>query len=736
MGLQKRAILRWGLTRARALLRRRGVVRGQQIVCQDSGWVRMESFESLGPGPGEILVRTLVSAVSPGTERAQFNRLPNTQVGYPYTPGYAAVAVVAGVGAGVAGLVPGRRVAGQIPHASCATVPADACVPVPDGVEDAAAAFTTLGVIALQGVRKAGVGFADQVAVLGRGALGTLCARLSLIAGAATVDLLGRAEVRAAMAAGRRYDVVLDVTGNPVAVADAAGLARPGTRIVLVGSSRGRSPALPEGPAGGGAFEVRGAHARMRPATASSPGRWTFQDEAMLYMDLVRSGVLVPFDAPAEVLDPRECWRFYRRLGRGEPPVGAAVFDWGRVPEAGRLVKATALPPAEIFKDDVARERSVRRVPRLAGGHGRSATMTGGSGTSERLGIAFVGCGEIALRNAQAVADTEAMTLRWAIDPDLGLAADLARRWGGQAAADVARALEDPGTGAVIVCTPHHLHEPIAQQAIAAGKHVLLEKPTARNTAEARRILDAARAARVVVSTCYPRRFLSETLAAKALVQGGSLGQIEGARIAEHLYRETSYWQGGSTGRSRSSWRASKETSGGGVLLMNVSHLLDLLMSITGRAPERVYCESARHAAPGDVEDLVALTLTLEGGIVVSVSGSTCAPGTGDQVFHVLGSEGQVALDEPPRFLALRSNPYGPANEWARLPRGTEREARRDFMRAFAAAVLRKADNPVPDDEALAVQQLIDVAYESARRHEPMPISANPGTHADAATSR
>ena len=94
MGLQKRAILRWGLTRARALLRRRGVVRGQQIVCQDSGWVRMESFESLGPGPGEILVRTLVSAVSPGTERAQFNRLPNTQVGYPYTPGYAAVAVV------------------------------------------------------------------------------------------------------------------------------------------------------------------------------------------------------------------------------------------------------------------------------------------------------------------------------------------------------------------------------------------------------------------------------------------------------------------------------------------------------------------------------------------------------------------------------------------------------------------------------------------------------------------
>jgi predicted dehydrogenase len=362
--------------------------------------------------------------------------------------------------------------------------------------------------------------------------------------------------------------------------------------------------------------------------------------------------------------------------------------------------------------------------------------MTAGAGRVEHLGIALVGCGEIALRNAQAVADSEAMALRWAIDPDLALASDVARRWGGQAATDLSRALEDPGTGAVVVCTPHHLHEPIGLQAIAAGRHVLVEKPTARNAAEAGRILDAARAARVVVSTCYPRRFLAETIAAKDLVRGGSLGRIEGARIAEHLYRESSYWHGGTSGRSRSNWRAQRETSGGGVLLMNVSHLLDVLLSITGGGAQRVYCESARHAAPGDVEDLVALTLTLAGDVVVSVNASTCAPGASEQVFHILGSEGQVALDEPPRFLALRPSRYGPANEWARLPRGTERAARRDFMRAFARAVTEGAANPVPDDEALAVQHLIDVAYESARRHEPMQVSPPRGAHVDAASGR
>lgn len=738
MGLQKRAILRWGLTRARALQRRRVVVRGRRIVCHASGWVRIEPFESLGPGPGEVLVRTTLSAISPGTERAQFNRLPNTQVDYPYTPGYAAVGIVSSVGAGTAGFSPGQRVAGQIPHASLGCVPAEACVPVPDGVGDAEAAFTTLGVIALQGVRKAGVGFADRVAVLGRGLLGTLCARLARVAGAATVDLLGRAEVRAAEGAAQRYQVILDVTGNPAAIADAARLAGAGARIVLIGSSRGRSPALPEEPAGGAAFELRGAHARMRPAAASEPGRWTFGDEARLYLDLVRSGRLVPFESPVEVVDPHECWRFYRRLGRGEPPVGAAVYDWGRLPEGSRFVKATTLPPPEIFKDDVAAVRTSMRIPRLSGRSTHRTTQREGSdmAKTDRLGIAFVGCGEIALRNAQAAADSQAMTLRWAIDPDLALATDVARRWGGRAAADMAPALEDPATRAVIICTPHHLHEPIALQAIAAGRHVLLEKPTARNAAEARRILDAAHAARVVVSTCYPRRFYAETRAAKELVRGGALGAIAGARIAEHVYRESSYWHGGSTGRSRSNWRASRETSGGGVLLMNVVHLLDVLLSITGRGAQRVYCETARHAAPGDVEDFVALTLTLEGGAVVSVNASTCAPGSAEQVFHLLGSEGQVALDDPPRFLALRPNPYGPANEWTRLPRGTEGEARRDFMRAFAAAVDEGAANPVSDEETLAVQHLIDVAYESARCHEPLPLVAGPGAHVDAASNR
>ena len=140
-------------------------------------------------------------------------------------------------------------------------------------------------------------------------------------------------------------------------------------------------------------------------------------------------------------------------------------------------------------------------------------------------------------------------------------------------------------------------------------------------------MIEPARAANVVLSTCYSRRFFPEVLAARDLILQGALGRVLGARIAEHIYREISYWFGGSSGRSRSDWRVRREASGGGVLLMNLCHHLDALFFVTGLKAGRVFCESDRFAAPGDVEDQVALTVRMREGAIASVDASTCAPG-------------------------------------------------------------------------------------------------------------
>ncbi len=742
MPLQKHLLLEWGLARLRASVRRRGVRRGVRIVCSASGWVRLEPAEILAPGPGEVLVRPVYSAVSPGTERAMYSRLPNTQVTYPYTPGYSGVGTVLEVGRGVSGIRTGDRVAGQVPHASASAVRVDRLVLVPPEVPDLEAAFVTLGVIAIQGVRKAGLRFGDRVAVLGRGVLGILASRVAQLTGPAQVTVIGRASGpgRRGAATGGPYDIILDVTGNPEAVADAARLASPGAHIVLIGSSRGMSPALASEGGGLPPMEVRGAHAQMRPEKDSLPGRWTFVDEAGLYMDWVSDGRLVPFDGPAEAIDPREAWAFYRRLGKGEPAVRAAVFDWNMIPDDLRYRRSTFLPPRGVFRPDPERVRKTARVPRLAGRrrvNSRGARVSENrSEPSRKLGIAIIGCGEIAPRNAQAVRDSGVAEVRWAVDTNLGLARDLANRWGGRTETGIAPVLEDSQVDAVLISAPHHLHAPLCLQAVKAGKHVLVEKPIARDAREGHSMIEAARAAGLVLATCYPMRFLPQVQAARSLVRQGALGRVLGAKIAEHLYKEISYWFGGSSGRSRSNWRASREASGGGVLLMNVCHLLDTLHFVTGLRAARVYCESDRFAAPGDVEDLIALTVRMTEGAIASVDASTCTPGGGERVFQIWGTDGQVALDDPPRFLSLRQTSLGAANEWTHLPRGEERQARRDFVRAFAAAILDGGANPVPPEDTLAVQLLIDAAYRSAERSEPIPVPSAPEQTADVASNR
>jgi len=743
MPLHKRALGEWAITRARAVLRRRGVRRRVGIVCDASGWVRLAPDEILAPGPGEVLVRVDLSAVSPGTERAHYNRLPNTQVEYPYTPGYSGTGTVLETGAGVVALRPGERVCGQMPHASLASVRIDRCVPVPEGVGAAESAFATLGVIAIQGVRKARIRFGDRVAVLGRGVLGILAARVARLAGASVVSVRSRRDGTGA--AGSQpdgpYDVILDVTGNPEAVTDAVRLGAPGARVVLIGSSRGVSPPLPHGEPGMPTVAIRGAHAQMRPETSSMPGRWTFGDEAALYMSWVSEGRLLPFEPPVERIDPREAWRFYRRLGMGEPPVRAAVFDWALLDGPARFRTTTFSPPAGIVRPDLPQERLRARVPRLAKGSGATDARGDGGpstrgGPSRRIGVAFVGCGEIAVKNARAVVDSGAADVLWAVDTDAGLARDLAGRSGARSTTDRAAALADPKVDAVVVCTPHHLHEPLCLEAIAAGKHVLVEKPMARTAREAASMIRAARAAGVLLATCYPMRFLPEVLAARELVRQDALGRILGGKIAEHLYREVSYWFGGSSGRSRSGWRSRRETSGGGVLLMNLCHHLDVLFHVAGFKAQRVYCESDRFAAPGDVEDQVALTVRMTEGAILSVDASTCAPGGGERAFQIWGTDGQIALDDPPRFLSLRNTSKGAAGAWTRLPVGSERQARRDFMGAFAAAVAGGSPNPAPPEEALAVQALIDAAYHSAERGEPLSLPADSEPSFDVASKR
>src|SRR4051812_11086054 len=155
--LARRELLDWGLARLGAARHRRGIFGCLAVVVASPARAELRPVEVPAAGPDEVTVEILASAISPGTERAQWLRLPNARPALPFAPGYAGAGRVLRAGAHVAGVAPGELVAVlRARHASVITVPASWAIRVPDDVRAEHAALAYLAVIAGYGVRRAG----------------------------------------------------------------------------------------------------------------------------------------------------------------------------------------------------------------------------------------------------------------------------------------------------------------------------------------------------------------------------------------------------------------------------------------------------------------------------------------------------------------------------------------------------------------------------------------------------
>src|SRR5436190_24238992 len=126
---------RWWLAARTAAARRRGGLYEGHVVLWNDGTTSLVPCEVAAAGAHEVTIETLASAISPGTERAQYLRLPNTNIPSSYSPGYSLAGRALEVGHAVEGIAPGDLVAAiRMPHASVGTVPAHAVFPVPGGV--------------------------------------------------------------------------------------------------------------------------------------------------------------------------------------------------------------------------------------------------------------------------------------------------------------------------------------------------------------------------------------------------------------------------------------------------------------------------------------------------------------------------------------------------------------------------------------------------------------------------
>jgi len=181
------------------------------------------------------------------------------------------------------------------------------------------------------------------------------------------------------------------------------------------------------------------------------------------------------------------------------------------------------------------------------------------------IGVGIVGCGLIGRKRAEAL--TGAKLLACA-DPQIERAEQLAARAPGcVATGDWRRLMDRPDLSAVVVATPHDSLPAITEAAIRSGKHVLVEKPAAKSATDLRPVLELARRSEVRVRVGFNHRYHRAFRQARSIVDSGAIGPL--------MFARARYGHGGRPGYDKE-WRARPEISGGGELIDQGVHLIDL----------------------------------------------------------------------------------------------------------------------------------------------------------------
>jgi predicted dehydrogenase len=215
---------------------------------------------------------------------------------------------------------------------------------------------------------------------------------------------------------------------------------------------------------------------------------------------------------------------------------------------------------------------------------------------------ALVGCGLVGAKRARCLAPDELVS---AVDADEARAQAIAGGFPGcRPARDWRPEVARPEVELVLVCTSNDALVEVARAAVRAGKHVLIEKPAARSVAELDSLILDARRAGVVVKVGFNHRFHPALQGAKALFANGAIGPL--------LYLRGRYGHGGRLGYERE-WRADKERAGGGELLDQGVHLIDLARWFAGDFVE-VFGRVATYFWDMPVEDNGFLYLRTSGG--------------------------------------------------------------------------------------------------------------------------
>ena len=255
------------------------------------------------------------------------------------------------------------------------------------------------------------------------------------------------------------------------------------------------------------------------------------------------------------------------------------------------------------------------------------------------IGFGIIGCGMIAGFHARAIADTPGARLVACYDR-VGESADrLAASTGCKAYHDLDAMLADPAVQVVTIGTPSGAHLEPAVAAAEAGKHVIVEKPLEITLKRCDRIIEACDRAGVVLSTIFPSRFHDASATIKKALDRGRFGRLTVGDAYVKWYRSQEYYDSGA-------WRGTWELDGGGALMNQAIHSVDLLAWLMGPVAEvRAQTALLAHERIA-VEDVAMALVRFDSGAMGTIEASTAIyPGYLKRI-EIHGTTGTAALEE------------------------------------------------------------------------------------------
>jgi len=724
-----------------------------------SGEITVEEVPAPQLLPGCVLVQVAASVVSAGTERAsaEFARKSllqkatsrpdlvrdvvrkvqrdglfsaiqtvRSRLDQPQTPGYSSAGTVIAVGEGVTDLRPGDRVAcagaGFAAHAELTCVPRLLVASIPAGASGAEvpfdeAAFSTLGAVAVHGIRTAEAKLGDLVAVIGLGLIGQIAVQLLKAAGCHVVGMdpdAARADLARALGADATANS--DFAFRDLCAETSRGL---GVDSVLIAAETPSSDPV----------NLAGAIARDR-AIVVAVGTVGIEIERKAYYEkeldfrISRSYGPGRYDSAYEQkgrdypigyvrwTETRNMEAFVGLLALKKISIAPLIthrFPIEQARSAYELIMGRSrdryLGVVIEYVGSAARSHNLELVPRSVIGR---PSMAGGNA---RVSVGLLGAGGFATSTLIPVMKSSAGTILNSVCTSNGARAKHAAQKFGfhNCTTDQNVLVEDFNTNAVVIATRHHLHATQVLSALAAGKHVFCEKPLCLSEAELIEIVDryeAILSARPLLMVGFNRRFAPMTIRLKEFL--GSIAEP----LALHYRVNAGYLP-------PDHWINDRE-QGGGRIVGEVCHFVDLLWFLAGSAVTEVDARavgaSARYSS-----DNVLISLRFANGS----EGTISYLANGDRSYskeriEIFGG-GRTAVLEDFRRLDLVQNGHrrvirsrwrqdkGHCAEWA----------------AFANAIQKGTDSPIPFEEIVGATLATFRIEESLATGKRVPVDAS-----------